>query len=410
MGWLSKLLNPISIITGEDSKINKYLDPVNTYVAKKAENFSSTDWLDPIGTVLGNDNKYINALYGLANPFARGGKEIVEGYKRAGWHGAAGALSDAAAYGAGDFISPYYTEKDTGANPIYDRVGPIMAGWFGGPLAGMAADEFVKGTKYDEVANLNLGSLAGLAGGGYGGQNWFGSSSGAEMAGSAGEGGASQLANFTNGSNKMGWMDILGNIAGPLINAGSSLYSSNALSKASSEGSDKAIEAEWNMYQQNRQDYAPWRITGAAALQGLSELVANGPGEFRSEEQPGYQFGFKNFIEQPYLSSQSAKGKRLSGETAKGLIGYAQDYASTQYDNFLNRYYQKLAPYQSLAGVGMTAVGNTAQLGQQTAQNVGLYQYQNALNQGSYQAQLAAGLGSAANKGLQNYFDYKAMQ
>jgi len=37
----------------------------------------------------------------------------------------------------------------------------------------------------------------------------------------------------------------------------------------------------------------------------------------------------------------------------KGLTKYASDYAETSYDNFLNRYYQKLNPYLSTAGMSL---------------------------------------------------------
>lgn len=195
-----------------------------------------------------------------------------------------------------------------------------------------------------------------------------------------------------------------------LVSGVMSSKASKDASKSSEKGTQQAIDSEWQMFQQNREDYAPWREAGKSALTDLQAMIKAGPGEFKPEEQPGYQFGFKNFIEQPYLSSQSAKGKRLSGETTKGLIGYAQDYATTAYDNFLNRYYQRLTPYQSMAGIGMTATNQTAQMGQQTAQNVGQYQYQNALNQGSYQTQLAASLGGIAQQSAQNYLNYKAMK
>ncbi len=69
---------------------------------------------------------------------------------------------------------------------------------------------------------------------------------------------------------------------------------------------------------QQQQQFGP----GAGAGGGL---LGAGPGEFVPEEQPGYEFGFEEFIRDPYMKVQSAKGKRLSGETLKELTGYASD-------------------------------------------------------------------------------------
>ena len=126
------------------------------------------DFLDPVGKIIDSDNKYVNTFHGLFDPIASGSRRIVEGKKEGGWRGAIGGLSDAAAWGAGDFISPLYTDKE-GDNPIYDRVGPIMAGYWGGPIFGGIADKYAQGSKYSEVGDLGLGSLASGFGDSFGG-------------------------------------------------------------------------------------------------------------------------------------------------------------------------------------------------------------------------------------------------
>ena len=88
-------------------------------------------------------------------------------------------------------------------------------------------------------------------------------------------------------------------------------------------------------------------------------MIAKGPGEFSPEEDPGYKFGYEEFIENPTLKAASATGKLRSGATQKALTRYASDYASTKYDNFLSRYYDTLKPYQSLAGMGQTSANNS---------------------------------------------------
>ncbi|MCP3681592.1 MAG: hypothetical protein GY861_02785 [bacterium] len=209
-----------------------------------------------------------------------------------------------------------------------------------------------------------------------------------------------------------------------LIGAGASIFGSSKASDAQEAGAAaaakaqrQALQQQWKMYQQGRADYAPWREAGEGALGRLEGAIEAGPGEFIPEEQPGYKFGWQEFIERPYTQAQSAKGKRLSGETMRGLTKYAQDYASTSYDNFLNRYYQSLTPDQSMAGMGMTGAAGQAGAAQQYGQAAGQHganmanlQYQNALAQGSYQTQMGAGVAGAAQGGMNSYMDYMMAQ
>lgn len=187
---------------------------------------------------------------------------------------------------------------------------------------------------------------------------------------------------------------------------GSSIAGSNAASDAAQQQADAAAQAgqtEWAMFQQNRADQLPWLQAGAGpqGLEGLTQRIAAGPGEFIPERQPGYEFGFKNFIEKPYLSSQSAIGQRLSGQTKKGLIQYASDYAENAYQNFLNRYYQSLNPYQSLAGVGQTTAFNLGNMGANVAGNIA----GNQLTAGQAQAAGTINSQNAMTQGLQSAFN-----
>ena len=184
------------------------------------------------------------------------------------------------------------------------------------------------------------------------------------------------------------------------------MYTTRQASKRAHQGQNRAIDLQWQMYMQGREDYAPWREAGERALRGLEGAIAAGPGEFRPEDQPGYRFGFEEFIEDPYLSSQSARGKRLSGETVKGLTRYASDYAETSYDNFLRRYYDRLRPLQSMAGIGQTATGESVRAGERVGQNIG----QNYMNIGNIQSQEIAGYGGLAQQGGQNYLNYLMFQ
>jgi hypothetical protein len=102
------------------------------------------------------------------------------------------------------------------------------------------------------------------------------------------------------------------------------------------------------------------RLSKKSMSYGLNELVKllqSGPGEFVPEDQPGYKYGFEEFVRKPMDRGASARGRYFSPGTTEAIGRSAQDYASTQYDNFLNRYYKKLEPYFSMMGMGGTAMG-----------------------------------------------------
>lgn len=113
--------------------------------------------------------------------------------------------------------------------------------------------------------------------------------------------------------------------------------------------------------QQQITGYQPSTTTpGTPGTQGL---IQKGPGQFVPEKEPGYKFGYQEFVENPTLKLASATGKLGSGATLKALTRYASDYASTKYDNFLDRYYKSLDPYFRMAGLGSNvtvAGGNQA--------------------------------------------------
>lgn len=97
---------------------------------------------------------------------------------------------------------------------------------------------------------------------------------------------------------------------------------------------------------------------------GLMGMIERGPGEY--EESPYYNFLLEEGT-RGLERGAAARGGQLSGAEGKALTEYGQNLASTDYGNWLNRYYQSLGPYQSLAGVGQTAATSTAQAGMQAA-------------------------------------------
>ena len=97
---------------------------------------------------------------------------------------------------------------------------------------------------------------------------------------------------------------------------------------------------------------------------GLVGMIERGPGEFT--ESPGYQWTLQQGLN-AQQNALSAMGQNRSGKHIKSATQYAEGLASTEYDNFLSRWYQSLTPYQSLAGLGMTGAQTTAQAGANAA-------------------------------------------
>lgn len=201
---------------------------------------------------------------------------------------------------------------------------------------------------------------------------------------------------------------ITGIIAGGAL-LGSSLISSSAAGRAAGTQESAAYaaagaqeraamiasETELEMYEQTREDLAPWREKGAAGLEELYDLIEAGPGEF--EESPGYQFRLGEGVKALDRSASSG-GMLFSGAHDKAITRFGQDYATSEYDNFLNRYYDKLRPWQSLSGVGQTATTTTADIGRTTAGNVAGLQ----MAGGQAQAQGILGAGQARAGGYIN--------
>jgi hypothetical protein len=177
---------------------------------------------------------------------------------------------------------------------------------------------------------------------------------------------------------------------------GGAVISSNASSKAAktqAASTDKASAGELEMFYQNREDLAPWRETGKNALTTLYNKVEAGPGEFT--ESPGYEFRLGEG-EKAINRAGAARGQFDSGKTYKALTKFNQDYATNDYDNFLNRWYQSLNPYASLAQVGQVATTDTANMGTQVASQVG----QNTVSSGNARASGYLGSANAINEGI----------
>lgn len=256
----------------------------------------------------------------------------------------------------------------------------------------------------------------------------------------------------------MAWM-IPAAIIGSSLIGGSSAKSAASTQAAAA---DRAAELQKEMFERQVQLSEPWRQSGIAAqnqlltllgiapqgatpstgggggggiLGGIAGAVADqiaqsgaaGPQLRVDTTSPEFgkyakEFGMSQFQADPGYAfrlaegqkalerSAAARGGLLSGGTGKALQRYGQEMGSQEYTNAFNRYQAeraaRLAPLQSLAGVGQTTAQQIGQAGERMASNVG-----EAIGAGA-QAR-ASGYTGAANAltgGLGTYLNYSQNQ
>lgn len=241
------------------------------------------------------------------------------------------------------------------------------------------------------------------------------------------------------------------------IGIGASLLGSKKQAKASKQaaatqaaGADRASDVELDMYNQTREDQAPWLKSGTAALNNLNWLMGITPkagtpypveegatpdkynftggadgGPYNPEEGinknlGGYgslskSFGLSDFYEDPSYqfsldqgkksiqASAAAGGGLYSGATMKALSTYGQNTAASQYQTAYDRYNQNQSTLfnrlSGIAGTGQQSANTLGSIGQNTANQIG-----NNITSGA--AADAAGTMGAANAwstGLQNF-------
>ena len=251
-------------------------------------------------------------------------------------------------------------------------------------------------------------------------------------------------------------MGVAGAVVGSaVVGAGASYLSSKEQSKAAGKASDASVAAnretiafQKEVFEQQREDNAPWREIGADSLKRLEQGIASGdydPGKLNLKEfkfdfkaDPGYQFRKQEGINS-LDASASARGRLQSGAQSRAVSRYGSDLASQEYGNAFNR---SLAEYQNetsrtmaeynsgasrkqnqfnrlatLSNVGQVANQADANARQTMASNVtqatqasGSALAQGAINKGNARASAYQGIGQSINQGAQNYLLYDALK
>ena len=176
---------------------------------------------------------------------------------------------------------------------------------------------------------------------------------------------------------------------------GAQAAKSAAQSQADAAGAAAAQERA--MYEQSREDLAPYREQGYTALKDIEKMkpfltAQFGPDQFSQYLDPSMAFRQK-IGTQATERMANVGGGAISGNTLRALTDYGQNLASTEYGNAFNRFqtergniYNTLA---NIAGMGQGAVNTGVNAGQNFAAS------QTGLITGSAAAQAAGTVGAA---------------
>jgi hypothetical protein len=175
---------------------------------------------------------------------------------------------------------------------------------------------------------------------------------------------------------------LIGGIAG-------GVGSANAAS-AQEASAREALGLQRQMWQQGREDMAPWLQAGRTSLADLLKMVQGGYDASAMAQDPGFQFRMAEG-QRALERSAAARGGLNSGATLRSLTRYSQGVASDEFANRFNR-------LAGIAGMGQGAAQNLGAAGGQYANSAGsLY---GAM--GNARAAGSMGMANAISGGAQN--------
>ena len=187
-------------------------------------------------------------------------------------------------------------------------------------------------------------------------------------------------------------------------------YAANKASQTQADAAQQSSDTQMQMFRESQAAQEPWRQAGLGALNKLVPLVDYknfSMSDFQAD--PGYAFRLSEG-QKALDRSAAARGGLLSGSALKAATRYGQDMGSQEYTNAFNRYQTertaRLAPLQSLAGLGQTTAQQIGQQGMQTGANVG----NEITNSAAARASGYVGTANALTGGLGTYLNYSNNQ
>lgn len=156
---------------------------------------------------------------------------------------------------------------------------------------------------------------------------------------------------------------------------------------------DRASQVQWDMYEQSREDYAPYRQIGEAAVPYYQYLTTGeGPEGFDPSalfETPGYKFQQQQ-TEQAILRAQAAGGD-VRGSATMGAFGLAeQRQQAGAYGRLLDAINIGRGATTAGASAGTAAAGNISNIYQQQGMNAANMQIAQGQNRASLYSNLGA--------------------
>lgn len=202
-------------------------------------------------------------------------------------------------------------------------------------------------------------------------------------------------------------------VAAGVVGAGAAIYSANKSAGAVKDASNASIAQQGSQYAQARADQAPWRTTGASALDQIAKLygldstdangnVVKGTGkaDFSSfSTSPDFQFNLQQG-QDAINRSAAARGGLLSGAAVKAGQGYATGLANQTFGDYVNR-------LSGVAGSGQAATNATQAAGTNMVnQNTGALMSAGNARASAY-GQVGQTIGNTSNGLASNYLLYK---
>lgn len=193
-----------------------------------------------------------------------------------------------------------------------------------------------------------------------------------------------------------GWVAgaaVVGAVGGALISANGAENAAETQAGSTREG----IAEQRRQADRTYDDFSPFRDAGRRALGQYESEIGGSTSPADVMNEPGYQFG----LQQGQLGldrKAAAGGGRISGAALKSAAQYATNYATTGYNAAYQRRQDRLNRLASLAGIGQSATGSSAQAGANASNNIS--GMMTAQGNASGAAQLAQGniWGGAANQ------------
>lgn len=133
---------------------------------------------------------------------------------------------------------------------------------------------------------------------------------------------------------------------------------------------DKGVDYQKQMWNEAKSISKPWIESGQWANTQLQKMMK------------GFDGSPEGYVKSPYFDwiqeqtikgldhSASSRGDLESGSQQKAVMEYSKNLATTDYDNYLNRYYDSLKPYQQMSQEGRITAGTLSNLGQSNANAV----------------------------------------